>query len=1094
MGFIKAEHTPQFGSGPINVGAADAQHGQFAFMPYGTGGFDHIHPHDLGKPGTSDGRSKVARACTECKSRKMRCDGGLPFCGRCITHSRTKSCAYVDPPKRSPITRQYVSSLEAQLEEARNKIAELESQKPTEAAEATEKKQGKVPESKARPSPMPLQNRSLTGEDAFIGSMPNIPTTPAKKRHRMSISSSDSDNITSRAPKSLSFDENSRPSAPDVIGGTKAADKSEDVFGGGNFVSLTSCNAALQIASQLSQGRVSAAEGDFQAGPPTLAGGYLAEQRRASGQTSLDVSCEGLAKASATGFNANRVSCQLLPNNVDFALWDNQSRSVAYNLMDAFFEFHHPSYPILHPPTFRAQLEGTLATPSSAGWPMLVNMVFAMGAFERKTSAGEADADEHFYQQAMALYDAVQFDKAEIISVQALTLMANYCQKKNLFSNAWMILGSAVRMAIALGLHSESALQAKSMSAFDKEFGRRLWYTLFTMEADTCISMARPNCLLGINADVAQPMNVDEAAMSPTSDELPSEVSEATISSTLSAHAKFAAEVCMPLQSRLMQGTNPAIEEIRAFDLKTEEFIDSLPAYMAEDYPGSKPAWFTLASSRLRWRCNNFRMVMFRPFLLSTAVAAAAARHRGSTRPELRPAVKQAVALCRRMANDNIRSISEFWDSHPHNQAMAWHAIYFLTQSAIVPLVSLLDEPGNADARDWISQLQTCVRLLTDMGLITPIGAKCKEAIESLAGALLQEPANATSVAESLLLSEWMSEAQAHVASSHETAPSELDPLVWSAHMLGTSSHGSDDGVFSGVPGHPTDPSLTMSLDSASSDGMSTAFDFARGVDGSPDEHRSSLAGSMDQWVAVRPDPSSRWPETAAVKIPERTDPWFALQAAQPGSSHHDDASSSLFGTSEQSVAAAPSQHGQHAHHHVSSQSQSQSQPQQQSQPHFEWHHATDPSSWWNMQYKQETSPATSYGFPPQQQPHSLPQQHHHQHQQPSQHMHRPPHHQVSRVPQSSCHRSERTPNRSSQPTFDRSLNHQPRHLSIRPASRLLSRLVSLYHLFVTLAIPVQSLLSDLSEFQMLLSSSCLPYPEAGFGVEHGQEYKYKRS
>ncbi|ETS64202.1 hypothetical protein PaG_01441 [Moesziomyces aphidis] len=938
MGFIKAENQPSFGPGPVHINPNDAQPGQFAFLPYSNTGFDNIHPSDLGKPGTSDGRSKVARACTECKSRKMRCDGGLPFCGRCITHSRTKSCAYVDPPKRSPIPRQYVSSLETQLEDANRKIAELQALGNTAAGKASsaDKPSTAGPALQRRATQPIMPNRSLTGEGPMhsCGFASHVPSSPSKKRPRsMSDGSNDDANDGDLA------DDASPSSKPS--GDAANSTKDVDALGGGNFVSLTSCNAALQIASQLSLGRKSAGPADFSA-LPTLASHDAAPRSASAG--GLDVSCEGLASASASATSAMQMqNASALPDNVNFAAWDSESQRFAVDLLESFFEFHLTSYPILHPATFRAQLQGTVCPPQSPAWPMLVNMVFALGAFERRVSAEEVDVDTVFYERAKQLYNAVLFDKAEIMSVQALTLMATYCQKKNLFSSAWMVLGSALRMAIAMGLHSEAALQARDMPAFDREFGRRLWYTLFTMEADTCVSMARPNGLLSINADVAPPQNVDETAMSPTSDELPSEVSEATLSSTLAIHAKFASKISMPLQARLMKGPNPTIEEVRAFDLKTEEFVDSLPDYMDDGYAGPRPASFSVASARLRWRCNNFRMVMFRPFLLSNSVAAAAARDRGAPRPALRPAVKQAIALCRRMASNNIRSISAFWDSHPHNQAMAWHAIYFLTQSALVPLVSLLDEPSSEEAREWVSLLQTCVRLLVDMGRITPIGAKCKDAIENLAGDLLR---SSDEERESMLLSKWMNEA--HSTSVGSSA--DVDSLMWSSHLMAASGGASDGHAFGGVVGHPTDPSLTMSLDSASSDGMSTGFDFARGVDASPGDHRSSVAESMDPWATAtataRPSTASQWSENEASSLPEREflhrerlDQWFGLQASHLESNH------AAPMAAPAALPAAPDAAQQH-------------------QANLDWQTAADPTNWWNVQYKHsDASPSTGFMF-----------------------------------------------------------------------------------------------------------------------------------
>lgn len=949
MGFIKAENQPSFGAGPVHINPNDTQPGQFALLPYSNTGFDNVHPSELAKSGSSDGRSKVARACTECKSRKMRCDGGLPFCGRCITHSRTKSCAYVDPPKRSPITRQYVSSLEAQLEEAKRKIAELQTPgKVTDGNAAANYKKPFAPSAPVRRHTQPvMQNRSLTGEDVSHSSGFAHLSSPSKKRSRSSTNGFDDD--ISEDTASSDADQ----SAADA----NASSKDVDALGGGNFVSLTSCNAALQIASQLSLGRKAGSDSDFSTTAHVVAGHEGASSSAKTG--AIDVSCEALARASASSASTMQSS---LPDNVDFAAWDPESQRLAADLLESFFEFHLPSYPILHPATFRAHLQGTVLPPQSAAWPMLVNMVFALGAFERRVSADEADLDTLFYERAKRLYSAVLFDKAEIISVQALTLMANYCQKKNHFSSAWMVLGSALRMAISMGLHSEAALQARDMPAFDREFGRRLWYTLFTMEADTCVSMARPNALLSINADVAPPQNIDETAMSPTSTELPTEVAEATISSTLAVHAKFASEISMPLQARLMKGPNPSIEEVRTFDLKTEEFVDNLPEYMDDDYCGPRPASFSVASARLRWRCNNFRMVMFRPFLLANAVAAAAARSRGAPRPESRPAVKQAIALCRTMASNNIRSISTFWDSHPHNQAMAWHAIYFLTQSALVPLISLLDEPDSDEAGEWASLLQTCVHLLVDMGHITPIGAKCKDAIENLAGGLLR---GAEEDSESTLLSKWMSEVP-HGTGAGST--SNVDPLMWSSQLIAPGSNGSEETGYSGIVGHPTDPSLTMSLDSASSDGMSAAFDFARGIDASPRDHRSSIADSIDAWATAtaRPSTTSHWSENGPSSLPdrdflhrERIEQWFGLQSSShTGPSRHGQGTNSIFGTSESGSNHGATMNGQHGH-------TAAPQPHQPSQHSLDWQTtAADPNNWWNVQYKpQETSPSAGFLF-----------------------------------------------------------------------------------------------------------------------------------
>ncbi|ODQ56131.1 lactose regulatory protein, partial [Saitoella complicata NRRL Y-17804] len=56
---------------------------------------------------------KLPHACDECKRRKMKCDALHPRCSTCSHYSRR--CTYSAPPKRSPVTRKYISWLEAKL-------------------------------------------------------------------------------------------------------------------------------------------------------------------------------------------------------------------------------------------------------------------------------------------------------------------------------------------------------------------------------------------------------------------------------------------------------------------------------------------------------------------------------------------------------------------------------------------------------------------------------------------------------------------------------------------------------------------------------------------------------------------------------------------------------------------------------------------------------------------------------------------------------------------------------------------------------------------------------------------------------------------
>ncbi|KAF5661844.1 e3 ubiquitin ligase ccnb1ip1 [Fusarium heterosporum] len=69
-------------------------------------------------------RITTPHACTECKRRKIRCDGKLP-CGQCITSRAPKSCSYDKHRQRMIPSRKALDSLAQSLEECRSVLRRL---------------------------------------------------------------------------------------------------------------------------------------------------------------------------------------------------------------------------------------------------------------------------------------------------------------------------------------------------------------------------------------------------------------------------------------------------------------------------------------------------------------------------------------------------------------------------------------------------------------------------------------------------------------------------------------------------------------------------------------------------------------------------------------------------------------------------------------------------------------------------------------------------------------------------------------------------------------------------------------------------------
>ncbi|OAL03760.1 hypothetical protein IQ06DRAFT_314515 [Phaeosphaeriaceae sp. SRC1lsM3a] len=80
-------------------------------------------PHST-EEGTAGRTAHTLTACCRCRTRKTRCDPGLPRCGPC---ERTNShCEYYDPTKGRKIPRNYVVHLQHKVRELEKQLADLE--------------------------------------------------------------------------------------------------------------------------------------------------------------------------------------------------------------------------------------------------------------------------------------------------------------------------------------------------------------------------------------------------------------------------------------------------------------------------------------------------------------------------------------------------------------------------------------------------------------------------------------------------------------------------------------------------------------------------------------------------------------------------------------------------------------------------------------------------------------------------------------------------------------------------------------------------------------------------------------------------------
>lgn len=180
-------------------------------------------------------------------------------------------------------------------------------------------------------------------------------------------------------------------------------------------------------------------------------------------------------------------------------LWSSEGQT----LIDAYFNRVQIFVPMLDEPSFRADyLSGRR---NDAPWLALLNMVFAMG----NIVAHKSDDHRHvnFYTAAKDHLGIESFGSCHLETVQALGLMGgfylHYINRPNM-ANA--ILGAALRMACAMGLHREGLPEQGPADAMMIEQRRRTWWSLFCLDTWASTTLGRPSMgRLGIGINIQPP-------------------------------------------------------------------------------------------------------------------------------------------------------------------------------------------------------------------------------------------------------------------------------------------------------------------------------------------------------------------------------------------------------------------------------------------------------------------------------------------------------------------------------------------------------------------------------------------------------------
>src|SRR3569833_655075 len=203
-------------------------------------------------------------------------------------------------------------------------------------------------------------------------------------------------------------------------------------------------------------------------------------------------------------------------------------RETCDHLVRSYLRTLEPVFRVVHIPTlwdeFRCFWDWHLAQPSAFEPPTRLAtaklaLIFAIGHVFREdlmeTSQLSRVAQDWICTAARWLTEK-PFDKSassmEALQVHCLIIIAR--QLWSLGSEAWNSAEALLRAALGQGLHLDPS-HFPSLSVFQSEMRRRIWYTTLELEAQTSLDSSMPLLLSGSDFDVKPPANIEDTGLEP---------------------------------------------------------------------------------------------------------------------------------------------------------------------------------------------------------------------------------------------------------------------------------------------------------------------------------------------------------------------------------------------------------------------------------------------------------------------------------------------------------------------------------------------------------------------------------------------------
>ncbi|XHF99491.1 hypothetical protein AWENTII_002993 [Aspergillus wentii] len=363
-------------------------------------------------------------------------------------------------------------------------------------------------------------------------------------------------------------------------------------------------------------------------------------------------------------------------------------------LLDSYFQHYHTLNPFIHEATFKAEYAKQIPITHPNAWPILTNTILAIGAW----TLHQSNTDKTYYSIAKQhLQQIPMFEQGNITMVQALLLLNDYAHKQGSPDESWQYMGTALRMAISLNLHSEEA--NSGFSSLDQEIRRRVWWTVYCFESCSTKIYGRPLLLPEDRLITVRPVSnvIDADTLIPTD--------SPTIYSGLIQQSSYH-RMANNIYRRLLSSTIITGQDIHDLEQTINNWHDESPLCIQPNI-NPVPDWYTIARNRQMLCDRSLRLLIHRPLLLQWLEK----RQLNITEHEY-----ENERHCRVQGLDIARTtidlITSLIMNGEYSRLTLSFTLYALFHALLVPVIHLKASPSSPTSISCIQDIDKVKRIL----------------------------------------------------------------------------------------------------------------------------------------------------------------------------------------------------------------------------------------------------------------------------------------------------------------------------------------------------------------------------------------------